>query len=106
MKRPVLLAALLALCGGCLSDKASHQNGLIFYYSAPATVGVGYGETEDLPRGCWYLRSVYQSSPAFWGDGTNVTHTLTIWDTTCMPDSASTNSVDCASAEVEPQRDP
>ena len=78
-------AALLALAlVGCMADKASHQNGFILYLSTSGQLGLGYGETEDLPAGCVFLRVTETQSPAFWGSGTNVTRTATFWDTRGM----------------------
>lgn len=81
-----LVGAIVAvLCGGCMGNKASHQNGIVAYVSASGpTVGLGYGETEDLPGGCVYYRCVQNSTPAFWCAGTNHTLTITYWDTRWM----------------------
>lgn len=78
-------AAVLALAlAGCMSGKASHQNGFVTYVSTSGQIGLGYGETEDLPAGCVFCRVTETISPAFWGSGTNVTRTLTFWDTRGM----------------------
>lgn len=86
----ILLLMLLFLfivisCAGCRSDKASHQHGIVLYGGIDGRVGIGYGETEDVPLGSVYVREVYQTSPSFFWqrEGTNVTATVTIWDTCC-----------------------
>lgn len=81
MKNCLSVISALLLLGGCLGNKASHQNGVVLYVSTSGQIGVGYGETEDLPGGCVYLREVISTSPAFWGSGTNYTRALTYWDT-------------------------
>ena len=79
----VFTVATLFFCG-CMGGKASHQNGMVLYVDVTGRLGLGYGETEDMPGGCIYYRDVWQTSPAFWGGGTTVVHTTTFWDTTGM----------------------
>lgn len=81
----ILLGALCNLSGCKGVDTASHQHGLVFYGGVDGRVGIGYGEIENVPLGSIFIREVYQSSPAFiWQQpGTNVTATVTIWDTCC-----------------------
>lgn len=79
----LLFLCIVISCAGCRSDKASHQHGLVLYGGLDGRVGIGYGETEDVPLGSVYLRHVYQTSPSFFWqrEGTNVTASLTIWNT-------------------------
>ena len=100
-----IVAALAIYSAGCMGNKASHQSGVVLYADTRGRFGVGYGETEDMPQGCIYFRHVFQQSPAaFWqGSGTNITCTMTFWDTRCMTNSIPSQALPTARTDGDPQ---
>ena len=65
----MVILFLAAAFSGCQNPRTSYMNGVVVWVSSSA-VGFGFGEYIEVPAGGELYRSVTNSAPCVWSDGT------------------------------------
>lgn len=65
----MVILFLAAAFSGCQNPRTSYMNGVVVWVSSSA-VGFGFGEYIEVPAGGELYRSVTNSAPCVWSEGT------------------------------------